>query len=372
MTTLRRRQASLRGQVVHMRKVSKKLFFYDVLDDDGGRRCVVMKSWICGEPEMKRASRGDNKIHCGDKMVFSGLYEEDDTQILAAKTYSIVERWAESNQTLQFQPIPPAASSKEAEKESACKFWLNSGRCPKGDGCPFKHPVKDVAASRQNYVGQRLEKRQLAQLSQDGHHGDDDDLKSRHQRASIFAEWLFDQFADVPDAGVVLDVAGGRRGDVAYELTTKMKKDSDIRVVTVDPRGVQETTASAKRTLPKWKEKKRKKEFETRRQPEVVARCFDEEFFSEFSAEHDIRLLIGMHPDQATEAIVDLGLKRGIPFAVVPCCVFAHLTPERRLKSGQEPTTYDEFVSFLMEKDARIKCDNLGFKGRERVLYWTG
>jgi len=31
--------------------------------------------------------------------------------------------------------------------------------------------------------------------------------------------------------------------------------------------------------------------------------------------------LVGMHPDQAAEAIVDFGLAMGVPFAVVPCCV---------------------------------------------------
>ena len=43
-------------------------------------------------------------------------------------------------------------------------------------------------------------------------------------------------------------------------------------------------------------------------------------------------LIIGMHPDQATEPIVDMALKYLKPFAVVPCCVFAHENPHRRLK----------------------------------------
>jgi hypothetical protein len=43
-------------------------------------------------------------------------------------------------------------------------------------------------------------------------------------------------------------------------------------------------------------------------------------------------VIIGMHPDQATEAIVDMALKYRKPFAVVPCCVFSHENPHRRLK----------------------------------------
>lgn len=33
--------------------------------------------------------------------------------------------------------------------------------------------------------------------------------------------------------------------------------------------------------------------------------------------------VVGMHPDQATDAIVDFALACSKPFAVVPCCVFA-------------------------------------------------
>ena len=45
-------------------------------------------------------------------------------------------------------------------------------------------------------------------------------------------------------------------------------------------------------------------------------------------------LVIGMHPDQATEPLVNLAIRHRKPFAVVPCCVFAHENPGRRLKSS--------------------------------------
>jgi hypothetical protein len=37
-------------------------------------------------------------------------------------------------------------------------------------------------------------------------------------------------------------------------------------------------------------------------------------------------LLIGMHPDEATDVIVTEAIKRNIPFCVVPCCVIPHAT----------------------------------------------
>lgn len=53
----------------------------------------------------------------------------------------------------------------------------------------------------------------------------------------------------------------------------------------------------------------------------------------EISQIKERNIIIGMHPDQATEPIVDMALKYQKPFAVVPCCVFAHENPHRRLKS---------------------------------------
>ena len=53
---------------------------------------------------------------------------------------------------------------------------------------------------------------------------------------------------------------------------------------------------------------------------------------SNHGRESTCELLIGMHPDQATESIVDMALKYQKPFAIVPCCVFAQENPHRRLK----------------------------------------
>jgi hypothetical protein len=72
---------------------------------------------------------------------------------------------------------------------------------------------------------------------------------------------------------------------------------------------------------------------------------------------------------EATEAIIDTALKFNKPFAVVPCCVFNRLFPERRTKDGQEVVTYPEFITYLMEKDPRIEFEYLGCEGRNKVLF---
>ena len=66
---------------------------------------------------------------------------------------------------------------------------------------------------------------------------------------------------------------------------------------------------------------------------------------------------------QATEAIVDAGLKYGKPFAVVPCCVFADLFPAR---GGVR--THAELCAYLASKAG---CDTgfLRFEGKNKVVY---
>jgi len=96
------------------------------------------------------------------------------------------------------------------------------------------------------------------------------------------------------------------------------------------------------------------------------------------SAEEAIHLLlncsalVGMHPDQATEPIVDLALSLGKPFAVVPCCVYGRCFPRRKTASGEPVNTYDDFVEYLLAKSPSCACMELPFEGRNKVVYSTG
>ena len=83
-----------------------------------------------------------------------------------------------------------------------------------------------------------------------------------------------------------------------------------------------------------------------------------------------------MHPDEATEAILDLALANNKAFAIVPCCVFAHLAPDRCLPptgasdEGKQVRTINEFCDYLKAKDPeRIQEALLPFEGRNKVLY---
>ena len=88
-------------------------------------------------------------------------------------------------------------------------------------------------------------------------------------------------------------------------------------------------------------------------------------FDEKFAAKHPgvletCSLIIGMHPDEATESIVDNAIHHQIPFAVVPCCVFP--------KSGQS-MSLDAWYTHLKDKTTLMKEIFLNFQGRNRVLY---
>ena len=77
--------------------------------------------------------------------------------------------------------------------------------------------------------------------------------------------------------------------------------------------------------------------------------------------------------DQATEACIDLALLLGLPFAVVPCCVFPSEFPERKLLDGERVRTYNELVNYLCNKHNNIRMTKLPFietdTAKNTVLY---
>jgi len=78
--------------------------------------------------------------------------------------------------------------------------------------------------------------------------------------------------------------------------------------------------------------------------------------------------IVGLHPDECTEDILDAAIQLEKPAAIIPCCVFASLRPDRCLVSGRIVCTYNDFLDYLMEKDERIKRFELPFEGKNQVL----
>lgn len=106
--------------------------------------------------------------------------------------------------------------------------------------------------------------------------------------------------------------------------------------------------------------------------PVHVAKCFtlDKEDEGESSIlVRNSSCLVGLHPDECTEDILDAALQHQKSVAIVPCCVFPTFFPTRRLRCGKAARTYDEFLRYLLEKDDRLSRETLPFEGKNQVIY---
>merc|ERR1719203_1874307 len=90
----------------------------------------------------------------------------------------------------------------------------------------------------------------------------------------------------------------------------------------------------------------------------IMHKClFNEEYIkNNLNTWNMASIIIGMHPDEATEDIVDFALKYNKSFAVVPCCVFPTLFPHRKLSCGKPVRYVEEFITYLLAKHPDIQC----------------
>ena len=192
-----------------------------------------------------------------------------------------------------------------------------------------------------------------AERSCPDHHG------SGAGRARIFAEWLVEnlpvlQKKNDSSAVTLLDVAGGK-GQLSVELAK-----FGVACTVIDP------LVRSKRSLRKLD--KSRKHVPPVDIPSFVAARFERDQGTD-EIVRDYDCLVGFHPDECTESIVDMALKHDKVFAIVPCCVFPSLFPLRHLGDGKQVQSYDEFLAFLMEKDARLKRATLPIEGKNQVIY---
>jgi len=104
------------------------------------------------------------------------------------------------------------------------------------------------------------------------------------RRFDVFAKWIKKNFPNVEN---IADVAGGK-GYLSLAL-----KEQGFNVVCYEPKKRRENVSRIN----------------------VKRRLFNDK------VKEDFDLLVGMHPDEATDVIITEAVKREIPFAVVPCCV---------------------------------------------------
>ena len=80
--------------------------------------------------------------------------------------------------------------------------------------------------------------------------------------------------------------------------------------------------------------------------------------------------VVGMHPDQAAEGIVDFALKMNKPFALIPCCVYSKQFPKRKV-NGDPVTNHNDLINHLKSKHRGIKTEILPIEGKNIILYWN-
>ena len=214
-----------------------------------------------------------------------------------------------------------------------------------------------------------------------------DGSKARHRgcarkRGEVFASWVISQVGReaLRSGGGVLDVAGGGGHlSLAFAL-------AGIEATLVDPRD----TAGI---LPRRDRKVLKRAIKAggggRGHVQPVPFNVDRSFFggriegadNAFSGGSDAiaatraelvesaSIILALHPDEATESAVDMAIKHGKPWAVVPCCIFARLFPDRRLRSGGRVLSHEDFLKYFCEKHpgARIaKLHEMYVQGKAR------
>lgn len=190
---------------------------------------------------------------------------------------------------------------------------------------------------------------------------------------------------------LVIDIAGGK-GELAARLVMCQR----LRVTMIDPRESNVPLCFEKTVLPKlpavWRCRFQRRQIEDSR---ILERTFQERFrqyrmyFSDDTVGshpevealiQSAAVLVGMHADGATEAIVDTAIRYSKPFCVVPCCVFPKLFSTRTIRvmddEGKERVipvrSYEQFCQYLMDKHPRFQQSILPIDGRNVAIWWDG
>lgn len=182
-------------------------------------------------------------------------------------------------------------------------------------------------------------------------------------RATIFATWLIETYGrdELAVGKGVLDIAGGK-GKLSIQLALQGKIQSTVIDPLVRKHGDKLDPIGAKRI--------RKANAP---HPNLLSKEFNRTTFLGMGEQEDLikgsSMLVGLHPDEPTEDILDMALQYGKNVAIVPCCVFPCFFPLRTLSDGRFVNTYEEFLEYLLLKDDRLRKHNLPFQGRNTVIY---
>lgn len=326
------------GEILFRRKLGKRLCFITLFNKESNIQTEAVIHNIDIIPQLAM----------GDVITIKGSYYtyEGKCRLQASEVIWVVKSTRDNdinNKRNEF------FTKQDGYQYTICSYTKKKLQCPNED-CKFRHEV--ITEIETNKINQY--KKNKLKAYEDSHQGDPlskDSKNKKSHRNSQFANFIVETFGkDTVSKGVILDIAGGK-GLTSFYLRTKY----NLKTIIVDPRGT---------TIPKKYLKIMKKEnitLEERKEMFTIDNC--SELIKSCS------LIIGMHPDEATELIVDVAIKNHINFAVVPCCVFHTKFPDRKLKNGKEVIEYNDLIEYLLEKEDSIKVSYLNIEGRNKVLY---
>ncbi|CEG37188.1 Zinc finger, CCCH-type [Plasmopara halstedii] len=394
----------VKGQLMHRRCISRKCSFFDmasVLTNSDGERdwLEVILKVIDDELSVDRIDTIRYQIKVGDTINVRGFMERltNGTLLLHARDIIVDRAWKDEFPEVTFVPLLTALMNKrllndedkqgdgvENDARSGtqksvvraigeqmhCKFWINSKTCQYGDSCKFVHVSDaDIKTVRAKWIKERLHsKRSRAHIIEDplDPHG----KTGKQQRAQVFVDWLVKIFGMkfLASGKGVLDIAGGR-GSVSFELWNKR----GLPCTLIEPRPMKLSKQQHNYLKLKHKQSGGANASANETLVPQVAAFFNENSFLEnmenLQLIEQASLLLGMHPDQATDSILDVAIKFNKPFAVVPCCVFGQNFPDRRLVDGSKVLSYEHLVEYLTAKHPDIEKAFLPFDGKNLVLY---
>eukprot|EP00038_Savillea_parva_P015572 m.14343 g.14343 ORF g.14343 m.14343 type:complete len:623 (+) comp3144_c0_seq2:72-1940(+) len=161
------------------------------------------------------------------------------------------------------------------------------------------------------------------------------------------------------EGAAVLDVAGGK-GELSLMLTL-----ANIRSIVVDPREGKLSRRQRKAL--------RRSKLESFQCVHAMFGGHDADALTATAQLiHTTRaaVIVGLHPDEATDAIVDTAVAHRLPFAVVPCCVYSRLFPDRRVR-GDPVSTWSQLCEYLLNKHPAVQATRLPFPGQNLAIYCT-
>uniref|UniRef100_A0A0G4HX71 Methyltransferase domain-containing protein n=1 Tax=Chromera velia CCMP2878 TaxID=1169474 RepID=A0A0G4HX71_9ALVE len=387
--------ASIRGTVGEKRVIGKFIVFVPLTLQDGHQCEVLLKGRRVGgcldddlTDRLRRELRSGDVIEVDFERIEEGAARDGSSPLYIARDCRVISLKVSSNTGAVRHVAPPPRGSNTPVQN------------------PSEHEEKKTAASKTSKGGSAVEAAvACASLNDDGEsvhadvHGDRPQEgqqeivtvqgdSSRHcsERARVFGRWVVDVF--LPSCGrevssahhfvphessfgeerddqspakspkgsrPVLDVAGGK-GELSLILTLE-----GIDCILVDPRTVGGKLSRRQR---KQMRKSGRGSFGVLREEfggssEAAQRCAE-----------DAGAVIALHPDEATDAVVDTAVRLRVPFAVVPCCVFARLFPHRRLEE-KPVSTHAQLCLYLMTKHPAIQACRLPFRGQNTVVYCT-